>query len=225
MALPATEDFATANDPLTGSASWSQPGATSDSGKAAGGVYDDNSSNSNDKSAYWDDDAFANDQYSQIYMPTSASGASHRLGVILRAGAGNEAFLIRFRTATADRDFECYRWGSGGSRIQIGTAYTPSEAFNDGDGIRLEVSGTTISLLLDFGSGFVSETTFDGSSGPSSGSAGVYIVSGTGVTTGDDWEGGDLAAGGGGRIMSSLVRSGGLAGAGGIAGSGGGLAG
>lgn len=195
MALPATEDFATANDPLTTSANWSQPGATSDSGKAAAGVYDD-AIDSSDKSAYWASDSFANDQYAQITMVSSNTGANERLGVILRGGSGNEAFLIRFRTTTATRDFECYYWNSSGTRIQIGTAYTPSEAFNNGDTMRLEIVGTTITLKLDFGSGFVTETTFDGSSGPSSGAAGVYIVSGTGNTTGDDWEGGDLAAGG-----------------------------
>ena len=192
MALPATENFASANDPLTDSADWSACGATADSGKASGGVLADESGNGNDKTAFWASDSFANDQYAQIKTVLLAS-ATDRIGVVLRCSAGNEGLMIRIVTETGD--FQAYRWNSSATRIQLGSDYTPSETFNAGDGIRLEISGTTLTLLLDFGSGFVIETTFDASSGPSSGSPGIYIADAAINTTGDDWEGGDLAGG------------------------------
>ena len=194
MALPATEDFSTANDPLTNSADWGQCGATSDSGRASGGQFSDNSANSNDKSAYWVSDAFGNDQYSQILIATHGSG-TRRIGVILRGGSGNEALLLRYLVNSGD--FEGYRWDSGGTRQALtGNPYTPSDTVGSNDTIRGEINSTTLTLKVDYGAGFVTETTWDASAGPASGSAGLYIVDTGTNTIGDDWEGGDLAAGG-----------------------------
>lgn len=196
MALPATEDFATANDPLTGSSDWSQPGATSDSGKAASGAYKDESGDTDDKSAYWATDSFNADQYSQITISTDDSGGNHRLGLILRAGSGNEAYLVRFRFASADRDFEAYYWDSGGTRNSIGTAHTPSASVGVNDIIRVEISSDTLTLKVDYGAGFITETTWTEAAGPNSGSAGIYIVDSGVSIDGDDWEGGNLAGAG-----------------------------
>ena len=195
MALPATENFSNpADDPLTGRAGWSQPGATADSGKAAQGTYQDESGDSDDKTAYWDADTFANNQSSQIELAAFDSGV-HRLGVILRAGSGNEALLIRYKSN--DGDFEAYYWDSGGTRNALsGNPYTPSATFNAADIMMGEIDGSTLTLKIDFGSGFVTETTWDASSGPSSGSAGIYIVAGNNTVEGDNWVGDDIAAAG-----------------------------
>lgn len=208
----ATEDFAGApSDPLTTRTGWSQAGATSDSGKATSGTFQDESTNSNDKSAYWDADTFANNQYSQIEMVVDSAGGS-RLGVIVRAGSGNEALLIRYRIDNAD--FEAYYWDSGGTRNALsGNPHTPSASFLVNDIMRGEIDSSTLTLKIDYGSGFVTETTWDASSGPSAGSPGVYIVEPlTSGTEGDNWEGGDLAAAGfdaAGQVdLPSLITTG-----------------
>lgn len=192
-----TEDFGGAPSiPLTDRIGWSQAGATSadGSGKATG-TYQDETAGSADKSAYSDVATFANDQYSQIEL--SATSVNSRLGVISRASLGNEALLIRFRAG--DADFEAYRWSMTGVRMVLpGNPYTPSETFAVLDIMRSEIVGTTLTLKIDFGSGFVTETTWDASSGPSAGSPGVYIVEPlTSGTEGDNWKGGDISAGGG----------------------------
>lgn len=195
MALPVTENFSNPpSNPLTDRIGWSQFGALLAAGKATSGTYQDET-DFDDKAAYWDADTFTNDQYSQIEL-AAVTTATDRLGVILRAGSGNEALLIRFKAN--DGDFEAYRWDSSGTRIALpGNPYTPSATFNVGDIMRAEIVGTTLTLKIDYGSGFVTETTWDASSGPSSGSAGVYIAaSGTSVTEGDNWEGGNVAAAG-----------------------------
>lgn len=201
-----TEDFTGNNDPLTARTGWSQAGATTDSGKATSGTFQDET-DFDDKSAYSDADTFANDQYSQIEL-AAVTTANDRLGVILRAGSGNEALLIRFKAN--DGDFEAYRWDSGGSRIALsGNPYTPSATFSVGDTMRAEIVGSTLTLKIDFGAGFVTETTWDASSGPSTGSPGVYIAaSGVSVTEGDNWGGGDIAAVGGAKMQGSLMMMG-----------------
>lgn len=194
MALPAQEDFSTANDPLTTSANWGQCGATLDSGKAETGTFRDESGNSNDKSAYWVTDTFNAKQYFQIAVKGSISG-DDRIGGILRGSAGNEAVLMRFR---GDGNFEAFYYNTSGTRIALaGNPYTPSATVAADDTFRGEIDGTTLTLKIDYGAGFVTETTWDASSGPGSGSVGCYIVAPFGGMEGGDWEGGNLSAGAG----------------------------
>lgn len=195
MALPATDDFTGDNDPVTGRTGWSATGlnGVADTGESYTGKYEDRSGNSDDKAAYWDADTFANDQYSQIVVASHDTTAGKRLGPMVRTGAGNTGLLIRYKLDTAN--FEAYYW-NGGTRTQIGTAHTPTGGtVGVGDIIRAEISGTTLTLKVDYGAGFVTETTFDASAGPSSGSAGIYIVGTNLQLAGDDWEGGNLAGG------------------------------
>jgi hypothetical protein len=194
MALPAAETFATANNPLSGSSDWGVTGAASDSGDASSGRYiSGNLGSSNDEAAYWVSDTFNDDQYSQIEYAVT-NGGFYRVGIVLRAGSGNEGLLIRLLTNNGN--FEAYRWTSGGSRSSLGSAFTPSATVGAGDIIRGEIEGTTLTLKVDYGSGFVTETTWDASAGPSSGSAGIYIVDYNSSVhiSGDNWEGGNLGA-------------------------------
>lgn len=193
----ATEDFSVANDPLTTSSDWSQCGATTaqGSGKASGGLLlDGNTVDSNDRSAYWASDPFTDDQYGQIKFVDDSDLDFPRIGIILRGDAGNEAIMVRYLPATGDQKFECYYWNSSGTRIQIGTSYTSSETFKDGDTMRARIVGTIVTLSCDFGAGFVDETAWDASaSGITSGSVGCYIVGKFDATTrADDWEGGNV---------------------------------
>lgn len=202
MALPATENFASANDPLANSSNWADHGATTGNGRAASGLYKYATVPSFvDQSGYWSADTFDDDQYSQITISIDANNNSYRLGVIVRGGAGNEAILLRFRMGSANRDLEAYRWLSGGSRVALdGNPHTPSDTVAAGDIIKAEVIGTTLTAYIDYGAGFISEGTWDidtgdASNGPTSGSAGLYIVdddSPADNISGDDWEGGDI---------------------------------
>jgi hypothetical protein len=188
-----TENFGTNQDPLSGSANWDQCGVNgvADSGQALSGEFFDGSGNSNDKCAFYVG-TFGNDQYSQIQWSTDPGGTpSDRLGVMVRTGSGNAGILIRFMLDVDQ--FAAYYW-NGGSRTQIGSNYTPSATFTVGDTMRAEIAGTTLTLKIDYGAGFVTETTFDASSGPSSGNPGIYIVDDSTTTAGDNWEGDSLVS-------------------------------
>jgi len=110
----------------------------------------------------------------------------------------------------------------------VTTLYTGGTVAQN-DEIRIEVTGTTTTqidvyvndVLEDSGSGFTAQDT------TSPFTTGVPGVSVRSPYAWDDWESGDITAGGGGggRVMGSISGSGGLAGAGGLAGPGGGLAG
>jgi hypothetical protein len=202
-----TESFTGDQDPLSSSANWDQAGATTDSGASLASednTYIDGSGNADDKSAYYVG-TFANNQYAQIEFVGASAGA-FRLGVILRGGSGNPALLVRYMHDSAQ--FAAYYWDSGGTRNQIGSNYTPSATFSVGDIMRAEISGTTLTLKIDYGAGFVTETTFNASSGPASGNPGVYIVaSSDNDFRGDNWEGGDLAGGGASGLLLRRRRN------------------
>ena len=174
MALPVSYSFPTDTGDLSSLADWGQAGATSNAGAVSGGVYVDPTATTADKSAYWVTDTFDNDQYAQITISNLFGTDTDRAGVILRAGAGNEALLIRYLLNNGT--FEAYYWNSSGSRISLGSAHTPSDTVAVGSIIRAEIEGTTLTLKVDYGSGFVTETSWDASAGPASGSAGLYIV-------------------------------------------------
>tara|TARA_R110000803_G_scaffold210685_2_gene283173 strand:- start:852 stop:1481 length:630 start_codon:yes stop_codon:yes gene_type:complete len=190
MALPATENFTGDDDPLTGRTGWTLLPVLADSGRSLSGQYADGDG-TGDKGAYWDADTFADGQYSQMILAVE-SGGNDRLGLIVRASTStNVATLVRFR---GDGDFEFFYWDSGGTRNEIGVDYTPSATVAAGDILRIEIDDATdtITLKVDYGAGFVTETTRSGASGNASGQAGLYIVAASDGMLGDDWEGGDL---------------------------------
>lgn len=141
-------------------------------------------------------------------MTQDVDGANARIGIMLRAGAGTPGFLGRYRTATADSDFEAFFFTGLDARTQLtsptadqgsvdGNNLDPSEPFLAGDIMRWEISGKTITLKIDFGSGFVTQGSWDATGlGPDSGSVGLYMAGepGGSAVRGDDWEGDDLAA-------------------------------
>lgn len=209
MALPVTEDFSSASDPLANLTGWTTLPVVSDSGKAEAGTYQDEV-NTSDKGAYRDDETFADAQYVQMVVAGNVSGTT-RLGLILRASTStNVAALVRL--LGGDGSVEAYVWDSGGSRNQLtGSPHTPSETVAPGDILRAEIDDDDlITFKIDYGSGFVTEDTWDASSGNASGQTGLYCVSGvTNGLEGDDWEAGDLAG-----APASTFRALGLLGAG-----------
>ncbi len=214
-ALPATDAFSGTNAPLSGSANWSLCGCTAEDGIDEGSGYITPSEvGASDNAYYWNADTFADDQYGQKVMTQDNDSANHRIGIMLRAGAGTGGFLVRYLTATADSDFRAYYYTAQDTRTRLADsvmtadnatidtandAFDPSESFLAGDIMRIEVVGKTLTLKIDFGSGFVTQGSWDATGvGPDSGSVGLYMAGAVGATAvrGDDWEGGDLAAAG-----------------------------
>lgn len=195
MTLPFQENFTGDNDPLSGRTGWSATllNNVNDTAKSSGGAYVDNSGNGDDKGAYADADTYADDQYAQVVVENAGTTANNRVGLLLRTGGTNNGFLVRYQTN--DNTFHAYYW-SGGTRTEFGTSYTAT-ALTTSDKIRVEISGSatkTLYLFIDTGSGFgTSVKTWTTTSGPTSGSPGVYLVDSTDGWRLDDWEGGNLS--------------------------------
>ena len=140
-----------------------------------------------DNLAHWNADSFANDQYAQATVVGLHSVAKIGVAVRVAAAAANGYGLIynnsNIRIVRSDT----------GTFTTLGATFTVPSAT---DKIRLEISGTTLDYLLDTGGGFVSQGTRTDAT-YSSGSAGVAGEGNSGSASIDDWEGGDLAGGGG----------------------------
>jgi len=210
MALPATDSFSGTNEPLSGSANWSLSGATSlDGVDEASGFIAPADAGGDDNAYYWTADTFADDQRGQIRMTQDVDGSNARIGVMLRTGASAVGFLVRYRTATADSDFEAYYYTGVDARTQLtsptadqgsvdGNNLDPSEAYLAGDIMAAEIVGKTLTLLIDFGSGFINQGNWDATGvGPDSGSVGLYMAGepGGSAVRGDDFEGSNVSSG------------------------------
>jgi hypothetical protein len=190
MALPATETFTDTNGTAlaTHNASW-----TVNSGSF---VVQDNgccpTGSGVENLARWNADTFNNDQYSQC------------VAAILATGGVQAGVAVRVSTSGAETAYGCY-WDNttayifknvAGTWEQLGATVTPPTA---GQLVRLEVSGTTLTLKYD---GSTQTTRTD--SAISSGAAGLAGYSSGGSGYLDDWEGGNLSAGGGTPPSSRL---------------------
>jgi len=138
MALPAS-------DPFDGSgalsADWTvmvgDPVRSSDE-CVAGGLDSDNE-------AFWDTDAFANDQYAEIVF--GGTGALGGPMVRCSGTAGSRDGYLAF--CNGGSSIQIYRL-NGGAYDAVGSAYT--QAHTSGDTIRLSVSGTTLTVSFNGGS-------------------------------------------------------------------------
>jgi hypothetical protein len=133
--------------------------------------------------------AFANDQYSQLTLPviaTAGGGVGTGIGVGVREANGARTY---YRVVCCAAGTELGKVVSG-SFTSLGT---DSTAWADGDIVRLEVSGTSITVKRN-GATIGGLTTTDGDIG--SGSASMkYSSAASGTPTADDWDGGDITAG------------------------------
>jgi hypothetical protein len=143
-----------------------------------------------DCAAFWNADAFPNDQYSQAQVATSSDATGAYNGVLVRSGTagGTNAYAFRYNTFNSV-------WQV--SKIVAG-AYTnlsgsQASTFATNDIIKLTVVGIT---LTAYQNSTVLYTTTDSSL--TSGPAGIY---GNNPTTNGpiyitNWQGGSLASGG-----------------------------
>lgn len=189
MSLPAQEPF-TGTGALSGS--WTQVGFSAQTlarntnqGKAtaADGLHD--------ILAFWNADAFANDQYAQaVYVSGGALGTNYAYLVVRGSGTGN-AFVgyLFFTDSTSGLDHTgIIRYGANETPTTISTITT---TVANGDLLRVEVSGTTLTAKKN---GAIVGTVTDATIASGSAGAGVFNTAGAGNNVLiDDWEGGNLA--------------------------------
>src|SRR3990167_7614683 len=136
-----------------------------------------------DNSMYWNANTPADAQYAQAVL-VIALGQPDWAGVCVRASATDWVFLDAAENDSAWR----IEWYNGGSWTQIGTTYSTIPA--NGDLARIEADGSAFEGFVNG----VSRISGSNGSAPASGFTGAYVF---GNTNGlDDFEGGDLAAGG-----------------------------
>lgn len=177
MALPATDNFSGTNDqPITTSGNWgagpTDSGCTYYTNWAYGGSHPGVN--------YWTADAFSNDQYSKIKLVAATIPAYS--GVTVRHSNSVRTHYLFY--TVSGTTFQLYK-RINGSYTQIGSDYSINYVQNAY--IELSISGTTLTPSYN---GVAQSTQTD--SAIDAGAAGIFISG----TLADDWEGGDVAAGG-----------------------------
>lgn len=175
MALPATDDFTgNQSDPL--SANW-----TTLDGSWVIGVNTANNASSQGNAAYWNADTFNDDQYSQCTVSGAGSSNGGGPGVRMAATRGYIAVV------DSSSQISVYAWTGDEGYTLLGSAFT-GLTLAESDVIRLEVSGTTLTLKQN-GASLGTRT----DSNYSSGSAGIFAYQLNLPVALDDWEGGNLS--------------------------------
>src|SRR5690349_5459494 len=134
-----------------------------------------------------------NDQYAQAKVSATGTNALTGIGVACRmaSGARTHYWAIVNKAASSNVTLQRFNAGTPSTIAQFTTTW------NDGDVLRLEVSGAPTSVSLKvFQNGVQLGTTQTDSnaSGLSSGNAGIAYSSSLTSGSLDDWEGGDLVS-------------------------------
>jgi hypothetical protein len=190
MTLPASDNFtAAANAALqTYSANWTISSGAFAVDAAADCVVPNNGST--DCLAWWNADAFAADQYSEGKLVGGGSANNSQIGVAVRVAAGNNCYGLYYQSAGQ------HIWlfkSVGGVWTELAYANGVG-AWNNGDTIRLEVSGAT--LTPKHNGALIAALGTVNDSSLASGAAGIC---GYGLETAcklDDWQGGNLGVSG-----------------------------
>ncbi len=187
MALPAQEPFtgATANladPPWHKTTAFGVDRLVKKDGSGHGTPVDTNL----DDLAYWDNDTFANDQYSQFVARFTGPGDGTQYLYLLSRHTGGELSTCNNYRLESDggSDTSLYKTITGVTTA-LGTAN--STTWTSGDVLKLTCTGTTISVAKN-GSTIITAT-------DSAVTAGVGGMGGSGATgiLFDDWEGGNVA--------------------------------
>ena len=189
MALPATDDFqGTDGDALTTySSNWTLNTGDfkiQESG-GAGRVTPDEPAN--EAGAHWNADSFNNDQYAELTLIASV-GPAVFIGPAVRCAASGGTYY-GFYVSTAEKYL--FKMVSGSFTT---LASSSSNIPGANDVLRIEASGTTITPKVNGTTD--SDLGAQTDSAISSGSAGICGYGSSSGTRGDDFEGGNVAAGG-----------------------------
>jgi hypothetical protein len=145
------------------------------------GSTDDVWSDKSEGSCHWNADTFDDDQYAEVTVATVASGNWH--GACVRAAtSGANTYYGFYGDSSSQYLFEQL----AGSWTDISST---GGGFSNGDVIRLEVEGTSLSALVND----TEEESATGETGISSGAAGMSSSAGSSTPRMDDWEGGNMA--------------------------------
>ncbi len=176
MALPATDSFTGNENPLAGN--WTTIPDAGNLRKEGGMVQ---SATDGAGAAYWNADAFNNDQYSKAILLSIAKTPYD--GVAVRGSAVANTFYWFYWKYDVSRVYKTV----AGVETQIGSDFSTVPA--DNTVIKIQVVGTTIKIFYA-----TTEKYSNDDSTIASGSAGIRVV---GRSSGwDDWEGGNVGAGG-----------------------------
>ena len=185
MSVLATDDFNRANaNPIGGNwTTFSSEGAMQIVSNAITPA-----SVSSDSGAWYNAIGWPNDQYSQLPVTILNGVSGAGLGPAVRVANGAQTYYRCAVDHAGSGNVELVRAVAGSHT----TLWTRTATFVDGDLVRLEVQGSTLRAFIagvQVGADFV-----DGSP-ITSGNAGIAFSSGSVTSTsGDNWEGGDLAA-------------------------------
>jgi len=173
VALPASDPF---NDAGL-SASWTQQQATTVKEDGAGLAFIN--SGATDDTAFWNADAFNNNQYGEVILDTFAGGIAR---ACVRC-AGTTAATKDYYAATTDGDIIMCLNGT------LSTLFNGATTFAAGDTLRCEVVGTAITMFKNGASvGTATDSTLASGSagfGGDGDGSGVFFRS---------WAGGNLAS-------------------------------
>jgi hypothetical protein len=195
MALPASDNFNRADaNPIGGN--WTTSGNLAAMRLLSNQVK---GSTTGTCGAYWNADAFNDDQYSQIKGVSATYQNTWGPSVRVAAGGTEICYFFRYQTSTTLRVYKI----NGGSASQIGSDY--SNTYVQNDILRLEVSGQDASAVLTPYINGVAQATRAGSAGFNSGSAGIRQAAATQLM--DDWGGGNLGGAIAGFLETLLERT------------------
>ena len=188
MALPASDSFTAAADAAlqTYSANWTIGNGGFNVNAAGDYAY---TNATNDNAAYWNADTFGSDQYAEAKLVGNVTYYS-QIGVAVRCAAGGNHYGLYFQSG--GQHIWLYKLVSG-TWTELAHAQGVG-AWHNGDTIRLEVSGTTLTPkhngALITALGTVSDSSL------SSGAAGICGYGIDAAARLDDWQGGNLGGGG-----------------------------
>lgn len=193
MALPAIDNFAgVSGDPV--SANWT----------ATRGSFQINGSNAVRSSAgsgteslmYWNADTFSNDQYA---IASLVSGSLTTAGVCVRV-SGQDCYSVMVYDGGGSGNFALNRFSNG----SYTTVHAFTETWTNGNTIKLSISGSTLSVEMDSGSGFVpigggsfTDSTF------ATGAPGIFGYDSSSSI--GAFEGGNVGGGGGGPAPGPIL--------------------
>ncbi len=196
MALPASDNFNRADvDPIAGN--WSTIPNLENLQIYSNALRLSTSNTSN--GIRWNADAFNNDQYS--FLRVTARGEPPWYcdrGACVRVSASAATFYM-FDGSLSNGVIDYYKCVAG-TFTKIGSPIL--DTINNGDTLKLKVEGTTLT-----GTHNEHDHATRTDSTIVSGSAGIWMSGFTaGAATTDDWEGGDVAAGGGAVPIGAIIN-------------------
>ncbi len=141
--------------------------------------------------AAYTDGTFATDHYSQVKITAGISAGGLGPAVRVGAGAGNGTFYAAI--VNDGSTIRVKKWVDT-TESQLGADITTTISVNDV--VRIEASGTSTTTLTIKVNGSTIDTRTDSTSPITTGKAGFVSRYADTTMTLDDWEGGDLSAGG-----------------------------